>query len=68
MHAGQFTSIAEVLAHYNRAPSAPAGKTELKRLRLSENEMRQIEAFLNTLVSPVDFPRRATGYATKALP
>ena len=53
MHAGQFASISDVLAHYNRAPTAPAGKTELKRLRLSDSELRQLEAFLNTLVSPV---------------
>jgi len=67
MHAGQFSSIAEVLAHYNRAPTAPAGKTELKRLRLSDRELRQIDAFLNTLVSPVDFPGRASGTSTKAM-
>jgi cytochrome c peroxidase len=53
MHAGQFASISDVLAHYNRAPTAPAGKTELKRLRLSDSELRQLEAFLNTLVSPI---------------
>ena len=67
MHAGQFGSMSEVLAHYNRAPAAPAGKTELKRLRLSDNELRQLEAFLNTLVSPVDFPGRTSGPSTKAL-
>jgi cytochrome c peroxidase len=58
MHAGQFGSINDVLAHYNRAPTAPAGKTELKRLRLSDSELRQLEAFLHTLVSPVAFPSR----------
>ena len=58
MHAGQFASIREVLSHYNRAQNAPAGKTELKRLRLSDSELRQLEAFLNTLVSPVAFPSR----------
>lgn len=57
MHAGQFGSIPAVLAHYNRAPSAPAGKSELKPLRLSAAELRQLEAFLNTLASPVNFPR-----------
>jgi cytochrome c peroxidase len=67
MHAGQFASIIDGLGHYNRAPSAPAGKTELKPLHLSDRELRQIEAFLNTLVSPVDFPRRTSGLSTKAL-
>jgi cytochrome c peroxidase len=57
MHAGQFASIAEVLDHYNRAPRAPAGKSELKKLRLSKRELGQLEAFLGTLVSPVNFPR-----------
>lgn len=57
MHAGQIATMSEVLAHYNRAPHAPAGHSELKRLRLSAQELRQIEAFLHTLVSPVSFPR-----------
>lgn len=57
MHGGQFATIAEVLAHYDRAPRAPAGHSELKRLRLSTSELKQIEAFLGTLVSPVAFPR-----------
>jgi cytochrome c peroxidase len=34
MDAGQFATLAEVLDHYNRAPAAPAGHTELKPLRL----------------------------------
>ncbi len=57
MHAGQFASMTEVLTHYNRAPRAPAGKSELKKLRLSAAELRQVEAFLQTLVSPLAFPR-----------
>jgi cytochrome c peroxidase len=66
MHGGQFASTKEVLSHYNRAPHAPAGKTELKRLRLSDQELRQLEAFLNTLVSPVAFPGRDTSRSTSA--
>lgn len=57
MHGGQFASMGEVLAHYDRAPRAPAGQSELKRLHLSPNERTQIDAFLKTLVSPVTFPR-----------
>jgi cytochrome c peroxidase len=49
MHAGQFSTLAEVLAHYNRAPAAPAGRSELKPLGLSPVELRQLEAFLRTL-------------------
>jgi cytochrome c peroxidase len=49
MHAGQFATLAEVLDHYNRAPAAPAGRTELQPLRLNKKELRQLEAFLRTL-------------------
>jgi cytochrome c peroxidase len=53
MNAGQFATLAEVLDHYNRAPAAPAGHTELKPLRLKAVELRQLEAFLNALSSPI---------------
>lgn len=56
MHGGQFGSLQEVLAHYNNAPKAPIGHSELKRLRLSERELLQLDAFLRTLVSPITFP------------
>ena len=49
MHAGQLGTLAEVIDHYDRAPAAPAGHSELKPLRLSAKEKRQIEAFLRTL-------------------
>jgi hypothetical protein len=49
MHAGQLGSLPEVIDHYDRAPQAPAGHSELKPLRLSVKEKRQIEAFLRTL-------------------
>ena len=51
MHAGQFGTLREVLEHYNRAPEAPAGFTELRPLGLSDGELGQLEAFLNTLSS-----------------
>jgi cytochrome c peroxidase len=56
MHAGQIASLRDVLAHYNRAPAAPAGRSELKALGLSERELRQLEAFLHTLTSPFATP------------
>jgi hypothetical protein len=40
---------AETLRHYNRAPTAPTGHTELKALRLNAEEVGQIEAFLRSL-------------------
>ncbi|MEO8380826.1 MAG: cytochrome c peroxidase [Acidobacteriota bacterium] len=49
MHAGQFATLSEVLAHYNRAAAAPAGHTELKPLRLNAGELRQLESFLRAL-------------------
>ena len=49
MHAGQFNTLSEVVDHYNRAPEAPAGHSELEPLRLSTQERRQIEAFLRSL-------------------
>jgi cytochrome c peroxidase len=49
MHAGQFSALSEVIDHYNRAPEAPAGHSELEPLRLSTKERRQIEAFLRSL-------------------
>ena len=49
MHAGQLATLAAVIDHYDRAPAAPAGHSELKPLKLSVKEKRQIEAFLRTL-------------------
>ena len=49
MHAGQFATLDEVVAHYNSAPAAPAGHTELKPLKLDAKEVRQLTAFLKTL-------------------
>ena len=49
MHAGQFGTLTEVVDHYDRAPAAPKGHSELKPLRLDARERRQIEAFLRSL-------------------
>lgn len=57
MHAGQFTTLEQVVAHYSAAPRSPFGHTELKPLNLSADEQRQIVAFLRTLNSPVVTPR-----------
>lgn len=57
MHAGQLASLAEVIAHYDRAPVAPAGHSELTPLELSTRERAQLEAFLRTLsAAPVVRP------------
>lgn len=59
MHAGQFDSLDAVLAHYNTAPQAPAGHSELEPLMLSEREISQLIAFLHTLSAPLDMPSLA---------
>lgn len=56
MHAGQLATLPEVLRHYNRAPAAPGGHTELKPLKLNDRELSQLEAFLRTLSGPVQAP------------
>jgi cytochrome c peroxidase len=49
MHAGQIATLDDVVAHYNNAPAAPAGHSELKPLKLNATEIRQLTAFLRTL-------------------
>jgi cytochrome c peroxidase len=53
MHAGQMASLSAVLDHYNRAPVAATGHSELRPLRLKASELRQLEAFLRTLSGPL---------------
>ena len=54
MHAGQFVTLEEVLHHYNTAPKAPAGHSELEPLNLSERQIAQLIALLKTLDSQID--------------
>lgn len=54
MHAGQFATLEEVLHHYNTAPEAPAGHSELEPLNLSDEQLAQIIAFLKTLDSLIN--------------
>ncbi|WP_246312536.1 cytochrome-c peroxidase [Pseudaquabacterium terrae] len=53
MHAGQLDSLDQVVEHYNRAPAAPKGHSELKPLNLNDREATQLIAFLRTLSGPV---------------
>lgn len=57
MHAGQIATLAEVIEHYDRAPEAPAGHSELQPLRLSRRERAQLEAYLRTLDAPIEAER-----------
>jgi cytochrome c peroxidase len=54
MHAGQLATLEEVVDHYNRAPEASVGHTELEPLGLSETEIAQLVAFLRALDGPID--------------
>jgi cytochrome c peroxidase len=53
MDAGQFATLDQVIAHYNMAPAAPAGHSEIVPLNLSQQEMDQLVAFLGTLTGTI---------------
>ncbi len=53
MHAGQFTSLDDVIQHYAKAPAAAVGHTERAALRVSEQEAKDLVAFLGALSGPV---------------
>lgn len=59
MDAGQFATLGEVLDHYDRAPEAASGRSELRPLGLTATELRQLEAFLRTLSAPLEVDGRA---------
>jgi cytochrome c peroxidase len=52
MHAGQLGNLKQVLEHYNRAPTAAVGHSELSALQLNGSQLGQLEAFLRTLTEP----------------
>ncbi len=49
MHQGQFGTLAEVIAHYRKAPAAIIGHSELTPLDLSDKEAADLAAFLGSL-------------------
>lgn len=53
MHAGQKQTLAEVVEHYRKAPASTVGHSELKRIDLSDQEARDLVAFLGTLSGPI---------------
>jgi cytochrome c peroxidase len=71
MHAGQFATLADVVAHYVRAPAAAVGHSELAHrgkghaerqpVRLSEQEATDLAVFLESLSGPIDSPVAAVG-------
>ena len=63
MHAGQFTSLEQVVGHYAKSPRAVLGHSELAQpgekhadrqaIRLSASDVQDLAAFLGTLTGPV---------------
>ncbi|UVK52382.1 c-type cytochrome [Mesorhizobium sp. AR02] len=49
MHAGQFSSLDEVVAHYAKAAPSAEGVSEIHPLELSDRERAALVAFLKTL-------------------
>lgn len=67
MHAGQFSSLEQVVQHYADSPRSALGHSELARpgekhadrqaIRLSAEDIKDLAAFLGTLTGPVIQPR-----------
>ncbi len=55
MHTGQFATLTDVLHHYNLAQPTMISD-ELKPLRLTDGQIQQIVAFLETLSAPLATP------------
>jgi len=55
-HAGRLATLLDVVRHYNRAPRAPLGRSELHPLGLADAQLAALVAFLRTLESPLRAP------------
>jgi cytochrome c peroxidase len=53
MHAGQLATLEQVIDHYDRAPAASVGTSEIKPLRLTPREKSQLVLFLRSLSAPL---------------
>ncbi|MTW10837.1 cytochrome-c peroxidase [Pseudoduganella eburnea] len=53
MHAGQLATLDEVIAHYRAAAAAKIGKSELEKLALGAQDVKDLAAFLGTLSGPI---------------
>ena len=54
MHAGQMPTLDIVIRHYAKAPQAVTGHSELKPFALSEQDVRDLVAFLGAVTSDVE--------------
>lgn len=57
MHAGQHSTLEEVIDHYNLAPPAMVGHNEIEPLGLSTKEQKQLTQFLHSLTSSSGPPK-----------
>ncbi|QMU61795.1 MAG: cytochrome-c peroxidase [Gammaproteobacteria bacterium] len=53
MHAGQLSTLEEVIEHYNQAPLAMIGHNEANPLELSKKERKRLTLFLHSLSAPL---------------
>ena len=51
MHAGQFKTLKEVLEHYQKRPLSRVGHSDLLQVKLTDDDLIKLEAFLHTLSS-----------------
>jgi cytochrome c peroxidase len=62
MHAGQFATLDDVLAHYASAPEVPFPEhTDIQPADLAPPERAELKAFLGTLTSEIDDPYAGEG-------
>ena len=54
MHDGQFATLNNVLKHYNKAPKATVGKSDILPLEMTTKELDQLKLFLLALSSKID--------------
>jgi cytochrome c peroxidase len=52
MHNGQLATLQAVIEHYDKAPEAVVGRSELQPLDFNTEQLRQLAAFLGTLTGP----------------
>jgi len=56
MHSGQIANLTDALKHYNEAPLAIRGHSEIEPLNLTPVDLQNLEAFLRALDSPLTTP------------
>ena len=56
MHAGQYSSVMDVIKHYNDPPTTKLGQSDLRAIpiELNKDELLHLEAFLLALESEID--------------